>query len=119
MANVTGKTLKAAIRENVDPAATIMTDEWAGYHGIGKEFAGHEVVADDAGEYARGDASTNTAKSYFALLNRGIVGSFHHVSKEHLDRYCDEFLFRWDHRKIGDAERTAIALRQSEGKRLR
>ena len=96
---VDGATLKAAIRENVDRKARIMTDEWAAYREIGTEFeSGHEVVTHPAGEYARGDAYANTAESYFALL-RGVMGSFHHISKQHLDRYCDEFSFRWDHRR--------------------
>jgi hypothetical protein len=48
----------------------------------------------------------NTAESFFALLKRGIVGSFHHVSPEHLHRYCDEFSFRWDLRSVTDSART-------------
>jgi transposase-like protein len=116
---VDGVTLKAAIRENVDRSSRIMTDEWAAYRGIGSEFAGgHEVVTHSAGEYARGDATTNTAESFFALLKRGVMGSFHSISKQHLDRYCDEFSFRWDYRRINDSDRTAIAIRQAEGKRL-
>jgi transposase-like protein len=116
---VDGATLKAAIRENVDRSSRIMTDEWASYHGIGLEFAGgHEIVTHSAGEYARGDAHTNTAESYFSLLKRGVVGSFHHISKEHLDRYCDEFSFRWNYRSTTDAERTEVAIRQTKGKRL-
>lgn len=116
---VDGATLKRAIRENVDRKARIMTDEWSAYRGIGTEFeGGHEVVTHSAGEYARGDAGTNTVESFFALLKRGVVGSFHHVSKEHLDRYCDEFSFRWDYRSVTDSERTAVAIQQSKGKRL-
>jgi transposase-like protein len=112
-------TLKAAIRENVDRSARIMTDEWRSYHGIGAEFeGGHERVSHSAGEYARGDAHVNTAESYFALLKRGIAGSFHHVSEEHLQRYCDEFSFRWDRRSIDDTIRAAQAIKAGEGKRL-
>jgi transposase-like protein len=116
---VDGATLKGAIRENVDRRARIMTDEWSAYRGIGAEFeGGHEVVTHSAGEYARGDATTNTVESYFALLKRGVMGSFHHVSKKHLDRYCDEFSFRWNHRSVSDSERTEIAIQQSTGRRL-
>jgi transposase-like protein len=116
---VDGATLKGAIRENVDRSAKIMTDEWAAYHGIGTEFdGGHEIVTHSAGEYARGDAHVNSAESYFALLKRGVIGSFHHISKQHLDRYCDEFSFRWDYRSTSDAERTEVAIRQTQGRRL-
>src|ERR1700730_4313825 len=66
---VDGATLKAAIREHVDRSATIMTDEWAAYRGIGTEFdGGHQAVNHGQGEYARGDAHVNTAESFFALL---------------------------------------------------
>jgi len=114
-----GNNLKEAIRQNVDRSSRIMTDELMAYRGIGKEFAGHDVVKHSDGEYVRDDASTNTVESYFALLKRGIVGSFHHVSKQHLNRYCDEFSFRWNHRQISDSERTVEAIKSSEGKRLR
>jgi transposase-like protein len=117
--HVDAKTLKSAIRENVDRSATIYTDEWSSYRGIGSEFAGgHKTVNHGAGEYVSGDASTNTVESFFALMKRGVYGVFHHVSKQHLQRYCDEFSFRWDRRAITDGERTIDAIRGAEGKRL-
>jgi transposase-like protein len=117
--HVDAKTLKSAIRENVDRSATIYTDEWSSYRGIGSEFAGgHKTVNHGAGEYVSGDASTNTAESFFALMKRGVYGVFHHVSKQHLQRYCDEFSFRWDRRAMTDGERTIDAIRGAEGKRL-
>jgi transposase-like protein len=116
---VDGLTLKAAIRENVDRNSMILTDEWSAYRGIGSEYRwGHITVNHGEGEYARGSAHTNTVESYFALLKRGVMGSFHHVSKQHLDRYCDEFSFRWDYRGSTDADRTRAAIEQSAGKRL-
>jgi transposase-like protein len=117
--SVDAKNLKEAIRENVRPESTIHTDELASYAGIGAEFeGGHETVNHSAGEYERNGVHTNTAESYFALLKRGVYGVFHHVSKKHLHRYCDEFSFRWDHRKTTDGERTKAALLKVEGKRL-
>jgi transposase-like protein len=117
--NVSGKTLKQAIRDNVKKEARIVTDEFRAYTGIGKEFdGGHGVVTHSTGEYVKGTDHTNTAESFFALLKRGIIGSFHHVSKRHLSRYCDEFSFRWDHRKTNDGNRTRIAIEKAEGKRL-
>lgn len=116
---VNAKTLKGAIRENIDRSSTILTDEWAAYKGIGKEFeGGHQAVNHGAAEYARGSAGTNTVEAFFALLKRGGYGTFHHVSKQHLHRYCDEFSFRWNHRQITDGERTRDALAKVEGKRL-
>jgi hypothetical protein len=117
--DATSQTLSPILCAKVDLSATLMTDSWRGYIMVGREFAGgHHRVDHGAGEYAHGAAHVNTAESFFALLKRGIVGSFHHVSPEHLHRYCDEFSFRWDDRSITDSQRTEIAIRQTEGKRL-
>lgn len=119
---VNAETLKSAIRQNVDKIARVMTDEFSSYRGIGREFeGGHKVVNHGDGQYARGKdfyIHVNNAESYFALLKRGVHGTFHHVSKKHLGRYCDEFSFRWSQRKVTDGERAAKAIRQAEGKRL-
>jgi len=116
--NVKGQTLKDAIRENVDTSARIMTDQFMAYSGLAKEFAEHGVVDHGAGEYARGDVYTNTAESYFSLLKRGVIGTFHHVSPQHLDRYVNEFGFRWNSRKSTDGVRVVRAIEGIEGKRL-
>src|SRR6266849_4396106 len=119
IARVTGKNLKGAIREQVQKESRIVTDEFKSYIGIGKEFDGGQgTVRHGMLEYARGADHVNTAESYFALLKRGIIGAFHHVSKRHLHRYCDEFSFRWDNRRIDDGERTIEAIKKVEGKRL-
>jgi transposase-like protein len=116
---VSAKALKGAIRENVKKSAAIMTDEFQSYRGLGREFTGgHETVNHGERQYVRGDVHVNTAESFFALLKRGVRGTFHHVSKQHLHRYCDEFGFRWDHRSVTDGERTVAAIRQAGGKRL-
>jgi transposase-like protein len=119
IANITARTLQDAIRDNVDPSAGIQTDQLMSYKGVGKHFAGgHETINHAKFEYVRGEVSTNEVESYFALLKRGITGSFHSVSKTHLHRYCDEFSFRWNERKVTDAERTVKAIALSNTGRL-
>ena len=69
----------------------------------------------------RGDGlsiNTNTAESFFALLKRGHYGVFHQLSKKHLHRYCSEFGFRWNHRKVSDGTRMVAAIKGAEGRRL-
>lgn len=119
VADVTGATLKQAIREEVGKAARIITDEWQAYNGIGKEFAGgHEKVNHGSKEYARGDVHTNTAESSHALLKRSIVGIYHNVSSEYLHRYLWQADFLWNNRKTNDGERIALAIKAAEGKRM-
>jgi transposase-like protein len=121
---VDAETLHKEILCLADGAAAILTDEWKSYRGIGQYFeGGHHTVHHSNYEYARRNAdgfsvNVNTAESYFALVKRGHYGVYHQMSKKHLHRYCAEFEFRWNHRKINDSARTEAALKQVQGKRL-
>ena len=116
--SVTAKTLRPILNAQVSAKARLMTDEARVYTKLGADFAEHSVVNHSIKEYARGDVTTNSVESSFALLKRGLVGTFHHVSEQHLQRYATEFDFRWNHRKTTDAQRADAALRGIEGKRL-
>ena len=73
-----------------------------------------DTVNHSIGEYVRGDAHTNTIESYFAILKRGIMGTYHHISQQHLKRYLCEFDFRYNERgalDMTDAERATKAVR--------
>jgi transposase-like protein len=119
VADVTGKTLQAAIRNCVDPRSYIFSDENSAYKGIGEHFmGGHLSVVQSRKEYARGPINTNTAESSFAIVKRGIIGVYHNVSKEYLHRYIWQFDFVWNTRKMNDGERTIKAIKSAEGKRL-
>jgi len=115
---VTAKNLKPMIREHVERTAHMMTDQWIGYRGLKKEFAGHDSVNHAREEWVRGNAYTNTVEGYFSLLKRGLTGTYHHVSKQHLHRYLAEFDFRYNARYTDDAMRAALAVKAAEGKRL-
>lgn len=109
--------MHSLVRLNVDDQSHVMTDSHWGYTGIGIHFAGHHTVSHNK-EFVRGLVHTNFAESYFSLLKRGILGTYHHVSKEHLPRYLREFEFRWNHRSETDGERTVRAIQGAKGKRL-
>lgn len=92
--------LHGFVREQIaENAANIYTDGWHGYRGIGDENTTHDTVDHSNGEYVRGDVHTNTIEGAFGLFKRGLVGSFHQISRKHLDRYLDEFEFRYNNRK--------------------
>ena len=119
VSNPLGGVLKRNIVANVAQGTEIQSDEHRGYIGVDKLLGGtHRAVKHQLYEYARDGVHSNTAESWNALLERSIVGAFHHVSPEHLSRYCDEVSFRWDRREMNDTERTAAAIKGGEGKRL-
>jgi transposase-like protein len=119
VARVNSKTLRPAIVKSASRKSYLMTDESTVYPKIGKEFAGHGTVNHSAKEYVRGTFwYTNSVESYFALLKRGVYGTFHNVSEAHLHRYLSEFNFRYNTRKISDTERADELLRGAKGKRL-
>src|SRR4051812_33542734 len=92
--------LHGFIHENVaDECANIYTDSLPAYKGIEDANTKHESVDHGKHEYVRGDVHTNTIEGAFGLFKRGLVGSFHQVSRKHLDRYLDEFEFRYNNRK--------------------
>ena len=115
---VTGKNLKAVLHENVRKDSRIMTDTFQAYLKATKGFKSHETVNHHIKEYARGDVTTNSAEGFFSILKRGVIGTFHHVSKKHLPLYLAEFDHRYSHRKTTDGERTHHALSKMEGKRM-
>ncbi|MBB6428466.1 IS1595 family transposase [Algisphaera agarilytica] len=116
--DVKAHNLKAACDELIDKSAKLMTDEAMAYRTIGKAYAGHETVTHGRGEYVRGDVTTNTIEGFWSLLKRGVYGTFHNVSRAHLQRYVDELEFRYNHRKLEDGQRTLAAIAGGEGKRL-
>jgi hypothetical protein len=95
-----------------------MTDQATWYKKHGAEFASHETVDHAKEEYARGDVTTNTIEGYFSVFKRGMKGVYQHCGEKHLHRYLAEFDFRYNTRKISDAERTIEAVRGGEGKCL-
>ncbi len=119
IANVTGKSLRPTLLKHIDAKSRLVTDESGVYLHVGKEFSDHGTVNHTAGEYVKADGThTNTVESSFALLKRGVYGTFHSISEAHLHRYLAEFDFRANRRNISDAERANALLAAGKGKRL-
>ena len=84
----------------------MITDDFNMYHPLGMMFrGGHETVTHSKREYARygTDVHSNTIEGVFSLLKRGVMGTFHSVSRKHLPNYQSEFEFRWNTRKLDTA----------------
>lgn len=120
--NVSAKTLRMVLAKHADKKSEIHTDDGLANLSIGRGFAGHKTVNHSQDEYVGPSGeTTNSAESFFAILKRGVMGSFHSVSEQHLQRYVTEFEFRWNHRQaldVNDTQRAAAILKGAEGKRL-
>jgi transposase-like protein/IS1 family transposase len=109
IASADTKTLTNFVRETVsDKVDLIATDEWRGYNRLDKQYP-HDVVKHGAGEYVRGAVHTNTLDNFWSLLKRGVVGTYHQVSKKYLPLYLAEFSFRYNHRKNTDIFGSIVA----------
>lgn len=98
--HATRKELYGFIRSTADLQNTraVSTDEWSAYNGIGNMNTRHETVNHKAEEWVRGAVHTNSIENSWSLLDRSIMGAFHHVSEKHLDRYLDELEWRFNNR---------------------
>ena len=96
--NMKGKNMRAFVRQHVNTeASSLYTDEYKAYMGMSKVLP-HSVIRHSEW-YVDGDIHTNTIESFWALLKRGMFGQFHSVSRRHLQRYVDEFCYRYNLRK--------------------
>ena len=94
ISNTDKDTLQSNIHNVVESGSTIYTDEHRGYIGLDGESYKHDSVKHSVGEYVVGDCHTNGIESVWAVLKRGIYGTYHHVSVKHLHRYVNEVTFR-------------------------
>ncbi len=126
MERVTIDNVTPILKAHIALRAHVNTDDSALYRSLKLRFPSHRSVNHSIGEYVRSehkDAArrkihTNTVEGFFPLVKRGIYGTFHHVSKQHLHRYLAEFDYRYNNRDSSDGERALEALKGFEGKRL-
>lgn len=112
------ETLKSVIIDNVTKGSHIMTDGYNAYSGLREQGYHHSTVSHGDKQFVRGPTHTNTVEGFFGILKRGIVGVYHHVSVQHLDKYLAEFTFRYNRRLVSDLERADMLIAGVVGKRL-
>ncbi len=93
-----GNNIKPIIEQTVSTEASLVTDGFGGYAGLGKLYKEHQVLNKEKEEYVRGEYHTNTLEGFWTLLKRGIYGQYHKVSVKHLQSYLNEFTFKYNHR---------------------
>ena len=110
-------TLQSFVEDRVAAGAQVYTDEAKAYEGM--PCFDHESVKHSAGEYVKGQAHTNGIESFWSLLKRGYIGTFHHFSEKHTDRYVTEFAGRHNARDKDTLDQMAGTIVGMVGKRLR
>lgn len=116
LAGTTVHDLQPIVRENVALGSDLFTDAQRAYLGLGGEYR-HEII-DHAFEYVRGEVHTNCLENFWSCLKRTIKGTYISVDPYHVFRYLDEQVFRFNNRKVCDAERFVFVVRDVIGKRL-
>ncbi len=121
--NLTQGARKQHVTEMVDAAAHLQTDQLPTYKAIGEQFASHERVRHNAGQYVRyttdgTQVTTNRIEGFWAGVKRQLNGTHHAVSRKHLHRYLSEADFKYNNRKLTDGERTVKLIQAAEGRRL-
>ena len=96
--DVQSATITPLVEALVSKDAVIYTDEWSGYAGVAKVYD-HQIVKHGEGQYVNGRVHTNTIEGFWSLLKRGIIGIYHSTSEKHLQKYVDEFVFRYNSRE--------------------
>lgn len=104
-----------AVKENVAPDALLMTDEASKYKKVLSAYK-RESVNHSQFEWVRGDVHTNGVENFWSVMKRGIYGIYHQISYKHLQRYCDEFSYRYNSRNLHDGFRFTISLQNLEGR---
>jgi transposase-like protein len=115
------KTLVPVLKEQIDRESRVITDEAGQYVYLSRDFATHEFVRHNKGEYGRGDVHTNTIEGFFSIFKRGMKGVYQHCAEKHLPRYLAEFDFRYNNRSangVDDHQRISHAICGAAGKRL-
>jgi IS1 family transposase len=106
--NVSALTLEAFVKEAVSEKVSLLcTDQWTGYRNLNKTFP-HVAIDHSHKQYVVGAVHTNTIEGFWSIFKRGIVGTFHNVSKKYLHLYVAEFQFRYNNRFNDDIFGAAI-----------
>lgn len=107
--NVTTSTLTRFVRESVSHKVSLLvTDQYAAYRDLDREFP-HATIHHERGDYVIGAIHTNTIEGFWGIFKRGVVGTFHKVSKKYLPLYVAEFQFRYNNRMNPDIFGTAVS----------
>jgi transposase-like protein len=115
--NAEASTLIPIVEKWVDKGSIMVTDTWTSYNGLKKDYF-HITVNHNEGQYVNGAFTTNGVENFWSLFKRGLSGTHHSVSPQHLQRYADEFSDRYNKRDITNIQRFIKAVERCANSRI-
>jgi len=103
------KSLTLPILQTVKRGSTLFSDEWCGYNLVDKLYE-HYIIDHSRKQYVNGNVYTNTIEGFWGIMKRGLIGIYNHTDRKHLQRYANEFSFRYNTRKSSEVERFNLLL---------
>lgn len=107
--NTKGKTLTTVIKNMVQEGSIVVSDGWIGYSSLHRNYY-HKKIPHNNGQFVKDTYHTNSIEGFWSLLKRGILGIYHSTSPKHLQKYCDEFSFRYNTKEFKEGDRFNLAL---------
>lgn len=107
--NTKGKTLTTVIKNMVKEGSIVVSDGWVGYSSLHRAY-NHKKIPHNNGQFVKDTYHTNSIEGFWSLLKRGILGIYHSTSPKHLQKYCDEFSFRYNTKQFTEGDRFNLAL---------
>lgn len=119
-ANNNRDSITEAVKNNVEIGSKLHTDESYLYRALEKDYY-RETIVHGRKQWVRpsisaGKVHTNNVENFWGVMKRGLHGIYHQVSFKHLQRYCDEFAFRYNNRDITDGQRFELSLQLVPGR---
>ncbi len=115
IANTTRETIHPTMKSLVKQGSNLITDEHSAYTELDGYYK-HDIIKHAQKQYVKGIIHTNSIEGFWSLLKRGIIGIYHSVSPKHLEKYCNEFDFRYNSRTMSEHERFDKSLSQCNGR---
>lgn len=110
--NVDAETLVPIVEKWVEKGSIMVTDEWRAYNALKKDYF-HISINHQEGQYVSGAFTSNGVENFWSLFKRGVIGVFHNISPQHIQRYTDEFSFRYNRKNSNNSQIFTEALKNS------
>lgn len=115
--NVESDTIKPIVDKWVEKGSIMVTDEWRAYNALKKDYF-HIAVNHQEGQYVSGAFTSNGVENFWSLFKRGVIGVFHNVSPQHIQKYTDEFAFRYNNKAVKNIELFEKAIKNTKNSRI-